>query len=105
MTGAWLDVPWLPAFIFWSWFAGVFAAGWVTCWLVSRFGWVALVLVALLMTGIIPAMAADEKPSTWFCMKARAHRAAFPTDRAAEDAARAQGISEETIARAKLCRR
>jgi hypothetical protein len=47
-------------------------------------------LVALAIAGLGP-VTADDKPSTWFCMKARQHRAAFTTDRAAEDAARALG--------------
>lgn len=46
-----------------------------------------------------------EKPDVWFCIKARAHRAVYPTDRAAEDAARALGASEATIAKAKRCSR
>lgn len=65
--------------------------------------------VALLLALLWPLSghAADrpEKPDTWFCIKARAHRALFPTDRAAEDAARAQGASQATIDKAKRCSR
>jgi hypothetical protein len=67
---------------------------------------VAGILAALIVCGAAAlASAADDKPSTWFCMKARQHRAAFTSDRAAEDAARAQGATNETIAKAKRCAR
>jgi hypothetical protein len=46
-----------------------------------------------------------EKPSDWFCMKAKAHRALFASDKAAEDAAIALGASQATIAKAKRCPR
>jgi hypothetical protein len=46
-----------------------------------------------------------EKPDAWFCMQARMHRAQFRTDKAAEDSARAQGASQDTIERAKRCHR
>lgn len=36
MNGASLDIPTFPDLVFWAWFVGVFAAGWVSCWLVSR---------------------------------------------------------------------
>lgn len=58
--------------------------------------------ILLLLTG--PVMADDDKPPVKFCMAAKAHRALFSTDRAAEDAARALGASETTIAKAKRCR-
>jgi hypothetical protein len=53
------------------------------------------------------ALAADqpEKPSAWFCYQARAHRALFASDKAAEDAARAQGATAAIIAKAHRCRR
>jgi hypothetical protein len=66
-------------------------------------GWIVPALAVLLLAGV--ASAADDKPSTWFCMKARQHRAAFTSDRAAEEAARAQGATNETIAKAKRCAR
>lgn len=47
----------------------------------------------------------EECPSDWFCMKAKAHRALFSSDKAAEDAAIALGASQATIAKAKRCRR
>lgn len=46
-----------------------------------------------------------EQPSTWFCVQARAHRAAFASDKAAEDAARALGATPATIAKAHRCKR
>lgn len=111
MTGAWLDIPWLPALIFWSWFAGVFAAGWVSCWLVSRLNrderkvFLHAILIALFVVFAATAYAADppkpDKPSATFCWFARQARDAAGSEKAAEDAARAQGVSEATIAKAK----
>lgn len=46
-----------------------------------------------------------EKPDAWFCIKARAAVLAAGSEKAAEDAARAQGASEVTIAKAKRCSR
>jgi hypothetical protein len=46
-----------------------------------------------------------EKPSAWFCIKAKAVLLAAGSEKAAEDAARAQGASEATIAKAKRCPR
>jgi hypothetical protein len=53
------------------------------------------------------AHAADrpEKPSEWFCIKARAAVLAAGSEKAAEDAARAHGASDATIAKAKSCPR
>ena len=54
------------------------------------------------------AYAADprpDKPSATFCWLARQARDVAGSEKAAEDAARAQGISEDTIAKAKACRR
>lgn len=66
-----------------------------------------LFLLIVLCTFCNEAAAADrpEKPSTWFCMQARAHRASFASDKAAEDAARAQGASQADINKAHRCRR
>lgn len=58
--------------------------------------------ILLLLAG--PVIAADDRPSVKFCMAAKAHRALFSTDRAAEDAARALGASDATIAKAKRCK-
>jgi hypothetical protein len=66
---------------------------------------VAGILAAVIVCGSSLAYAADDKPSTWFCMKARQHRATFSSDRAAEDAARAQGATSETMAKGKRCSR
>lgn len=62
--------------------------------------------LAILLLLTVPAMAADDdKPSFKFCAAAKAHRALFSTDKAAEDAARVLGASDATIAKAKRCRR
>lgn len=55
----------------------------------------------------LSANAADrpEKPPGWFCAAARAARDAAGSEKAAEDAARSQGVSETTIAKAKRCPR
>lgn len=58
--------------------------------------------ILLLLTG--PVMADDDKPSIAFCLTAKAYRKAAGSDKAAEDAARAQGVSEATIAKAKRCK-
>jgi hypothetical protein len=46
-----------------------------------------------------------ESPSGSFCWLARRARDAAGSEKAAEDAARAQGVSEATIAKAKRCPR
>jgi hypothetical protein len=46
-----------------------------------------------------------EKPDLWFCIKARAAVVAAGSEKAAEDTARAQGVSEATIRAAKRCSR
>ena len=46
-----------------------------------------------------------EKPSAWFCWMARGALAAAGSEAAAEQAARAKGVSEATIALAKRCPR
>lgn len=63
-------------------------------------------LVILLLLSL-PATAADrpEKPSAAFCFAAKAAVLAAGSEKAAEDAARAQGLSEATIAKAKRCSR
>lgn len=55
----------------------------------------------------LPANAADrpEKPSGWFCAAAKAAVLAAGSEKAAEDAARAQGVPETTVAKAKRCSR
>lgn len=65
------------------------------------------VLIALFVSLSAAAMAADrpDKPSAWFCMQARAHRALFASDKAAEDAARALGATQATIDKAHRCKR
>lgn len=65
------------------------------------------VVLALALLWPLSGHAADQsdKPSASFCAAAKAHRALFSTDRAAEDAARALGASEATIAKAKRCPR
>lgn len=62
--------------------------------------------LAALLLWPLSGHAADkpEKPDVWFCLKARAHRALFPTDKAAEADARAQGATSATIAKAYRCR-
>lgn len=67
----------------------------------------ALILLASSSSCSRPAQAADrpEKPSAWFCIKARAAVLAAGSEKAAEDAARAQGVPEATIAKAKRCSR
>lgn len=62
---------------------------------------VAVLLAASISTGA----AAAERPDAWFCMKARAHRSLYPTDKAAEAAARALGADDATIEKAKRCPR
>lgn len=46
-----------------------------------------------------------EKPSAWLCWAAREAREVAGSERAAEEAARARGIAEATIAKAKRCPR
>lgn len=62
---------------------------------------------AFLLLLMIPASAADrpEKPSTAFCIAAKAAVLAAGSEKAAEDVARSQGLSEATIAKAKKCSR
>jgi hypothetical protein len=64
---------------------------------------VAFAVGFFVIAGIGAAHAADrpDKPSVWFCAAARAARDAAGSERAAEDAARAHGVSEATIQRAK----
>lgn len=66
-----------------------------------------ILLAASSCSGRAAALAADrpEKPGAWFCIKARAAVLATGSEKAAEDAARAQGASEVTIAKAKRCPR
>jgi hypothetical protein len=45
-----------------------------------------------------------DKPSAWFCAAARAAVLTAGSEKAAEDAARAQGVSEATIAKARRCK-
>lgn len=83
----------------------------------ARNGWftrhrlvTAMIVLAVgffVIAGISAAWAADrpDKPSAWFCMQARMHRAQFATDKAAEDSALAQGASRADIAKAQRCRR
>lgn len=49
--------------------------------------------------------AADQKPPGWFCAAAKAAVLAAGSEKAAEDAARSQGFSEATIAKARRCKR
>lgn len=64
--------------------------------------------IALAVALLWPAggHAADrDKPSIALCAAARAAVLAVGSEKAAEDAARAQGASEATIAKAKRCPR
>ncbi len=65
------------------------------------------VLIALLVIVAAAALAADkpEPPGKVFCYLARQLRSHFPSDRAAEEAARADGASQATIDKAKRCPR
>jgi hypothetical protein len=68
----------------------------------------ALIIFVVLAVGVCAAgfaLADDPEPSRAMCAQARLLRSGFASDRAAEAAARALGISEETIRRAKRCRR
>lgn len=72
------------------------------------FATVLLVAVALILVGVGNAARAAGRPDipdAWFCIKARAAVLAAGSEKAAEDAARAQGASEATIAKAKRCKR
>lgn len=66
-------------------------------------------LIALFVILAAAAYAADspqpDKPSATFCWLARQARDVAGSEKAAEDAARAQGVSEATIAKAKRCSR
>jgi hypothetical protein len=66
-----------------------------------------LVLIFLAFAWLNGARAADrpESPSPAFCFAAKAAVLAAGSERAAEDAARAKGFSEATIAKAKRCKR
>lgn len=64
----------------------------------------------LVLLGTCPAHAmgstvTNEKPSAWFCFMARGAVASAGNEIAAESAARARGVSEATIAKAKRCPR
>ena len=65
------------------------------------------VAVAIALFWPLTGNAADtpEKPAAWFCVQARAHRAGFASDKAAEESARAQGATAATIAKAHRCKR
>lgn len=65
----------------------------------------AALAVALLWPLSGHAADGPEKPDAWFCLQAKAHRAMFASDKAAEDAARALGATAATIAKAHRCRR
>lgn len=64
-------------------------------------------LMLALFCGRAPAHAhrSAERPSAWFCVKARMLRSQYFTDKDAENAARAAGATDDTIRKAKLCRR
>jgi hypothetical protein len=74
-------------------------------WFTTAF--IVIVIGLSVLVGVNVARAADrpEKPSAWFCMQARAHRAGFVSDKAAEDSARAQGASQADIDKAHRCKR
>ena len=62
--------------------------------------------IAILCLLATPAWADQpSKPSATFCWLARQARDAAGSEKAAEDMARAQGVSEAVIARAKRCGR
>jgi len=61
-------------------------------------------LIAAICCLAAPALA-NDKPSIFFCWTARAAVAAAGSEKAAEREARARGISEVTIAKAKRCPR
>jgi hypothetical protein len=63
-------------------------------------------VLALALLWPLSAMAADrpEQPSLAFCLAAKAAVVAAGSEKAAEDAALAKGISRVTIAKAKRCK-
>jgi len=63
-----------------------------------------VLVLALAFVLTSPAFA-NEKPSAWFCWMARGALAAAGSEVAAEQAARAKGVSEAMIAKAKRCPR
>ena len=71
---------------------------------IPRRAWIIPALAAIAIAGLGPVMASD-KPSATFCWLARQARDVAGSERAAEDAARARGVSEATIAKAKRCSR
>lgn len=66
---------------------------------------IALILFGLAWLNGVKAADRLEKPSAWFCIKARMHRAQFATDKAAEDSARSQGATQADIDLAHRCKR
>jgi hypothetical protein len=62
------------------------------------------ILAVILFTYAFPVRA-DDKPSTTLCWLAKQARDAAGSEKAAEDAARAKGVSEVLIASAKRCPR
>lgn len=60
-------------------------------------------MISVALTGG-PALA-NDKPSAFFCWMARGAVAEAGSEAAAEKAARAKGVSEATIAKAKRCSR
>lgn len=61
------------------------------------------ILFAVLLA--IPPAFASDKPSPMFCWMARGAVAEAGSEAAAEKAARAKGVSEAIIAKAKRCQR
>jgi hypothetical protein len=66
---------------------------------------VACALAALACTSVASAAGRAAEPPLWLCVKAAALRSYAGSDAAALALARAHGISEEVIARARRCRR
>jgi hypothetical protein len=62
-----------------------------------------MLLAVALCCAALPALA--EQPSATFCWFAKAAVKSAGSEKAAEEVARARGASEETIAKAKRCRR
>ena len=65
----------------------------------------AWILSVLVLMAVCSKADAADKPSATFCWLARQARDVAGSERAAEDAARSQGVSEAIIARAKRCSR
>jgi hypothetical protein len=65
--------------------------------------WIIPALCALVLISTCTMARADDKPSAMFCWVARGAVKVAGSEKAAEDKARAKGVSEAIITKAKRC--